>query len=137
VEYEARFAVSEDQCRTGIIYSGPSEDAMPCRGIVRTRSTQSTRECHQWLIHGYHLNEPVKVQYDPNGSEIKIAGEPIWLRFNFDRLVVNAIWVLAFGVVYVFAQHRLEYFKGHSEIKTGTPNPESADPYKLTTIDLA
>src|SRR5581483_4228104 len=41
VEYEVRFAAPENQCRTGIIYTGPSE-TMPCHGIVRTRSTQST-----------------------------------------------------------------------------------------------
>jgi Protein of unknown function (DUF3592) len=95
VEYEVRFAVPEEQCRTGIIYTRPSE-TMPCYGIIRTRSTQSTYRAYDWLMHGYHVNERVKVLYNPNGPEIKIAGESIWLRYNTDRLMLNALWVLVF-----------------------------------------
>jgi len=135
VEYEVRFALPENQCRSGIVHSGPSEEAMPCHGIVRTRSTQSAHESYQWLIHGYHRNEPVKVLYSQNGPDIKIAGESIWLRFNFDRLMVNVLWILAFGVLHAFSQHRLQYFKNHSQ--TEIANPKSEDKYKLTSLDLS
>lgn len=138
VEYEVRFAVPEDQCRTGIIYTGPSE-TMPCRGTVRTRSTQSTYRAYDWLIHGYHVNEPVRVLYNPNGPEIKIAGESIWLRYNTDRLIISALWVLVFSGLYAFARARLEYFRSHPEAETvptqaGGP-PDDSD--KLTDLNLS
>lgn len=138
VEYEVRFALPEDQCRTGIIYTGPTE-TMPCHGIVRTRSTQSTYESYGWLIHGYHMNEPVKVLYNPNGPEIKIAGESIWLRYNTDRLMGNTLWVLLFFGVYGFAQRRLSYFRSHPEAATETPQPGSPaeDKNRLTDLDLS
>jgi hypothetical protein len=136
VEYEVRFAIPPDQCRTGIIYTGPSA-TMPCHGIIRTRSTQSTYRAYDWLIHGYHVNERVKVLYDPNGQEIKIAGESIWLRYNTDRLILNALWVLIFFGLYAFAQRRLEYFKSHPEAESFPPPPASPDDrHKLTDLDL-
>jgi hypothetical protein len=38
VEYELRFAVPADQCKTATVY-GDEHDSMPCWGTVRTRST--------------------------------------------------------------------------------------------------
>ena len=138
VEYEVRFAVSEEHCRTGSIYTGPLE-TMPCHGMIRTRSTQSPYRVYDWLIHGYHVNERVKVLYNPNGPEIKIAGESIWLRYNTDRLILNTLWVLVFSGLYAFAQRRLSYFRSHPEAETvpaqsGSP---ADDRDKLTDLDLS
>jgi hypothetical protein len=132
------FAVPEDQCRTGIIYTGPSE-TMPCHGIIRTRSTQSTYRAYAWLIHGYHVNERVRVLYNPNGPEIKIAGESIWLRYNTDRLMLNALWVLVFFVLYAFAERRLAYFRSHPEAETVSTEPGAPanDKERLTDLDLS
>jgi hypothetical protein len=137
IEYEVRFAVPQDRCMNGISYSGPSGSGTSCSGIVRTRSTQSAHKCYQWLIHGYYPNEPVKVLYNPNGADIKIAGESIWLRFNFDRLTVDVLWVLAFGVLYAFSQHRLHYLENHPETKIAQTDPQSRDKQKLTTLSLS
>jgi hypothetical protein len=138
VEYEVRFAVPESQCRTGIIYTGPSE-TMPCHGIIRTRSTQSTYRSYDWLIHGYHVNERVRVLYNPNGPEVKIAGESIWLRYNTDWLMLNAVWVLVFFELYAFAQRRLVYFRSHPEAETVPTQPGSSadDRDRLTDLDLS
>lgn len=138
VEYEVRFAVPEDQCRTGIVYTGPPE-TMPCHGMIRTRSTQSTFRAYAWLIHGYHVNERVRVLYNPNGPEIKIAGESIWLRYNTDRLMLNAVWVLVCFGFYAFAQRRLAYFRSHPEAETVPTQPSSrADERdRLTDLDLS
>ena len=138
VEYEVRFAVPEDQCRTGMIYAGQSE-TMPCHGIIRTRSTQSTYRTYDWLIHGYHVDERVKVLYNPNGPEIKIAGESIWLRYNTDRLMLNSLWVLVFFGLYAFAQRRLSYFRSHPEAETVPTQPGSPadDRDRLTDLDLS
>ena len=135
VEYEVRFAVPEDQCRTGMIYTGPPE-TMPCRGIIRTRSTQSAYRAYAWLIHGYHVNERVRVLYDPNGPGIKIAGESIWLRYNTDKLILNALWVLVFFGLYVFAQRRLSYFRSHPGAETVPTRPGSSADDKDTLRDL-
>lgn len=138
VEYEVSFAVPEDQCRTGIIYEGPSEILL-CHGIIRTRSTQSTYQAYSWLIHGYHVNERVKVLYNPNGAEIKIAGESILLRYNVDRLILSVLWVLVFSGLYASAQRRLAYFRSHPEgEKVPTQAPSLGDDkYKLTDLDLS
>lgn len=138
VEYEVRFAVPEDQCRTGIIYTGPSE-TMPCHGMIRTRSTQSTYRAYGWLVRGYHVNERVKVLYNPHGPEIKIAAESIWLRYNTDRLILNALWVLVFSGLYAFARHRLSYFRSHPEAETEPIQPGSPadDRDRLTELDLS
>jgi len=117
VEYEVSFAVPAGQCRTGLIQEGPSE-TMPCRGIVKTRSTQSTSDAFQWLLHGYHLNQPVKVLWDPEGTsrtDIKIVDEPIWLWYNLDRLALSLTWVLGFSALYAFSHNRLAYLKSHPE----------------------
>ena len=138
VQYEVRFAVSEDRCRTGIIYTGPSE-TMPCHGMIRTRSTQSTSRAYDWLIHGYHVSERVKVLYNPSGPDIKIAGESIWLRYNTDRLMLNALWVLVFFGLHAFAQRRLEYFRSHPEAETVSTQPgcPADDRDRLTDLDLS
>lgn len=135
VEYEVRFAAPEDQCRTGIIYTGPPE-TMPCHGIIRTRTTQSTYRAYAWLIHGYHVNERVRVLYNPNGPEIKIADESIWLRYNTDRLMLNAVWVLVFFGLYTFAKRRLAYFRSHPEAETVPTQPGSPADDKDTLRDL-
>jgi Protein of unknown function (DUF3592) len=137
-EYEVRFAVPEGQCRTGMVYTGPSE-TMPCHGIIRTRSTQSTYQAHDWLIHGYHVSERVKVLYNPNGPEIKIAGQPIWLRYNTNRLILNGLWVLVFSGLYAVARRRLAYFRSHPEAETAPTRPGSPadDRDRLTDLDLS
>lgn len=104
VEYEVRFAVPSERCRTGVIADGTSP-LMPCRGIVRTRSTQSSAEAFQWLLHGYHVNQRVQVLWDPGATsraDVKIVGEPLSLWFNLDRLALAVLWVLGFGALFVF-----------------------------------
>jgi len=117
---------------------GPSE-TMPCQGIIRTRSTQSTDRVYDWLIRGYHVNDQVRVLYNPNGPEIKIAGESIWLRYNTDRLMLNGVWVLVFFGLYIVAQRRLWYFRSHPEAETMPTQPGSPadDRDGLTDLDLS
>src|SRR5438445_13765832 len=74
VEYEVRFAVPADQCKTGTV-SADEQGSMPCRGIVRTRSTSSPYAVYDWLSHGYQRNSHVQILHDPNGPDVKIAGE--------------------------------------------------------------
>jgi hypothetical protein len=117
VEYEVRFAVPAERCRTGVIFEGPSR-TMPCGGVVKTRSTQSTAEVFQWFLHGYQVNQRVKVLWDPAGtgsSDIKIVGEPLWLWYNLDRLALDVLWVLGFGALWLFSHSRLAYFTAAAE----------------------
>lgn len=140
VEYEVGFALPKEQCRTGIVYEGPAE-SRPCHGIVKTRSTQSTAEVFQWLLHGYHVHEPVKVLWDPAGTrstDIKLAGQSIWLRYNTDRLVLSLLWVMTFGGLYAFSRSRLEYFQNHSEEEVWPQAAEqgSKSDEQLTSLDI-
>lgn len=118
IEYEVAFALPAQQCRTGMVYDEPQED-MPCHGVVRTRSTQSTSRVFDWFLHGYHANQQIEVLWDPAGTrstDIKIVGQSIWLRYNTDRLVLSLVWVLIFGALYVFSHIRQQYFETHREL---------------------
>lgn len=142
IEYEVRFALPPERCRTGIIYEGPSE-SMPCHGIVQTRSTQSTAEVFQWFLHGFHVNEPVKVLWNPEATastDVKIAEESIWVRYNFGRLIFSLLWVLGFGTVYLFSRRELLYparrdeDEGQGQQAYVRDRPDSND--QLTDLDL-
>ena len=142
IEYEVRFALPPERCRTGIIYEGPSE-SMPCHGIVQTRSRQSTAEVFQWFLHGFHVNEPVKVLWNPEGTastDVKIAEESIWVRYNFGRLIFSLLWVLGFGTVYLFSRRELLYparrdeDEGQGQQAYVRDRPDSND--QLTDLDL-
>ena len=77
--------------------------------------------------------------YNPNGPEIKIAGESIWLRYNTDRLMISALWVLVFSGLYALARGRLAYFGSHPEdetVPTQASGP-SNDRDKLTDLNLS
>jgi hypothetical protein len=108
VEYEVRFAVPPERCPTGMISEGVAE-LMPCRAVVRTRSTQSSSELFQWFLHGYQVNQRVRVLWDPDAhgrADVKIVGEPLWLWYNLDTLALSMVWVLGFGVLFVFLRRR-------------------------------
>lgn len=53
---------------------------MTCHSLVKTRSTPSTAEVFQWFVHGYQVNQRVRVLWDPEASgrsDVKIVGEPL------------------------------------------------------------
>jgi hypothetical protein len=141
VEYEVRFALPAERCRTGMIYEGPSEK-MPCHGIVRTRSTQSSSETFAWFLHGYQIDQQVKVLWNPIGTtntDIKIVDQSFWLRYNFARLLVSILWVLGSATCYVFCQRQLAYFANYPEEQDfeqeSTVISKNAD--ELTKLDLS
>jgi hypothetical protein len=39
----------------------------------------------------------VYVLYDPQGPDIKIAGEPLWLRYPWDAMLAMVIWIVFSG----------------------------------------
>lgn len=106
VEYEVRFAVPADRCRTGTV-SGTIDDPMPCLATIRTRSTQSPAVVYRWLNRGYRPNAPVTVLYQPDGPGVKIAGEPVWLRYPWDSIGLLSIWLPLFLVLHAIVQHRM------------------------------
>lgn len=144
VEYEVRFAVPAERCRTGMIY-GDSSGPMPCYGVVQTRSTQSTAEVYDWYQHGFHVNESVRVFWNPAGTasnEIKIADEPIWIRYNFGRLIFNLIWVIGFGSLYIFCRRQLAYFASRDQegglgVRAPVPSDSARENSQLTDLDLS
>jgi hypothetical protein len=136
VEYEVRFALVEDQCRTGLVYGGPPS-SLPCVGTVRTRSTRSPYAAWQWLNHGYARNAPVKVLHNPSGPKIKIAGSSIWLFYPWPQTVTTFMWVIGFYGFHGFLQRRLEYLRSHPEAETTPPQGPEPDKYKLTSLDLS
>jgi hypothetical protein len=105
VQYVVRFVVPAGQCRTGVTEPGESGQTA-CIGTVRTRSTQSSSTAGAWMKESFH-ERAVKVRYDPDGSDIKIEGESVWLRYPWDSIGVVAIWLFTFGYGFTLARRRL------------------------------
>jgi hypothetical protein len=104
VEYGVRFAVPPAQCKTGVTQGGDAALTV-CVGTVRTRSTQFTSAAGTWMRDSVR-DTSVQVLYDPNGPDIKIVGESLWLRYQWDTFIVMAVWVVVFAVGFSIAQRR-------------------------------
>jgi hypothetical protein len=105
IQFDVRFVVPAEQCRTGRA-DGSERSLGACIGTVRTRSTQSAYTAGGWMRETFH-QRAVEVLYDPAGSEIKIAGEPIWLRYQWDTIGVLTVWLVVFGGGFAVSQRRL------------------------------
>jgi hypothetical protein len=134
VEYEVRFAVPADQCKTGTVSA--DEDSMPCWGIVRTRSTSSPYTVYDWLIHGYPKNSHVQILHDPNGPDVKIAGESAWLVYRWDKIFLMSGWSAFFLTFHTIVQRRLEYLETLPEDYDAFPSRPSPQPGADDLIDL-
>ena len=110
VQFDVRYLVPAGRCRTGGAKdSGPG--LIACTGTVRTRSTQSASTAGRWMRDTFQLRA-VDVLYDPEGSEIKIAGEPVWLRYQWDAIGALVIWFVVFGGIFAVSQRRLSLGSG-------------------------
>ena len=100
VEYTVHFDVPPAQCRTGIT-AGSNAPLTVCVGTVRTRSTLSSSTAGTWMRDAFR-DRSVHVLYDPDGRDIKIAGEPLWLRYSVgcdagDRGLDRPLWYCPVG----------------------------------------
>jgi hypothetical protein len=129
LEYEVRFAVPVDQCRTGAIYG--EQDPMPCAGTVRTRSSDSPYTVYQWLIHGHALHSRVQVLHDPNGPGIRIAGESAWLIYRWDKILTLTGVLAFFFIAHAVVQRRLQYLETLPENCTAAPQTGPDGPIDL------
>jgi hypothetical protein len=105
VQYVVHFAVPPGQCRTGVT-DGNEGGVTVCVGTVRTRSTQSTYTAGRWMRESFPKRS-VQVLYDPAGPGIKLADEPVWLRYQWDSRSVLAVWLLASACGLVVVRRRL------------------------------
>lgn len=135
LEYEVRFAVAADQCKTGTI-SADKQDPMPCWGIVRTRSTSSPNAVYDWLIHGHARNSHVQILHDPNGPGVEIAGESAWLVYRWDKILLMAGWLVFFLTFHTVVQRRLEYLETLPEDYGASLPPSSPKSGPDDVIDL-
>jgi uncharacterized protein DUF3592 len=129
LEYEVRFAVPVDQCRTGTMYG--EQDPMPCAGVVRTRSSDSPYTVYQWLTHGHALNARVQVLHEPNGPGVKIAGESAWLVYRWDKIFTLGGLLAFFFVAHAVGQRRLEYLETLPASYTAPPQTGPDGPIDL------
>lgn len=136
MEYEVRFAVSEDQCRTGAFYGGPGM-SMPCAGKVRTRSTRSQQQIWQWMRAPSISGHSVTVLHNPNGPEIKIAGSSVWIFYPWTNSVLAFVLVIGFSILHAFLQRRLKYLESHPETQTSPAETRPPDENELTSLDLS
>jgi hypothetical protein len=105
VRYGLRFTVPVGQCKTGLM-EGSDDGLTTCIGSVNTRTTLATSTAGVWMRESVR-STAVQVLYDPNGWEIKIVGEPLWLRYQWDTIAVLTVWVLACGAGVIVAHRRL------------------------------
>jgi hypothetical protein len=133
IEYEIRFAVPAAQCRTGAIY-GDEREPLPCWGIVRTRSTESPGTAYEWLKR-HPLNSPVGILHEPNGPNIKIAGEPFWLVYPIKGILVMSVWVAVCLTFLNMTQRRLQFLETLPDDYDASP-PSSPPPRPDDLIDM-
>jgi hypothetical protein len=104
VEYVVRVVVPSGQCRTAVT-DGVEGGLRTCVGTVRTRSTNSTFTAGTWVRESFH-DRSVQVLYDPDGPDIKIVGESPWLRYNWEGIATNVVWLVVFGTGLSIARRR-------------------------------
>ena len=109
VEYEVRFAVRADQCLTGTIY-GDEREPLPCWGIVRTRSTDSSATANAWLERR-RLNSPVGILHDPTGPDVKMVVESAWLVYPVKGILTMSAWMAFFLTFLNITQRRLQFLE--------------------------
>jgi hypothetical protein len=105
VEFVVHFAVPPSECKTGVTGGGDGRLAV-CVGTVRTRSTQSATTAGNWMREAFH-DRSVSVRYEPDGPDIKIAGEPLSLRYPWDAMLAIAVWIFLFGTALSVARRRV------------------------------
>jgi hypothetical protein len=133
VEYEIRFAVPADECLTGTIY-GDEREPLPCWGIVRTRSTDSSATANAWLER-HRLNSAVGVLHDPTGPDVKIVGESPWLVYPVKGISIMSAWMAFFLTFLNITQRRLQFLETLPEDYDASP-PSSQPPGPNDLIDL-
>jgi hypothetical protein len=133
IEYEVRFAVPAAQCLTGTI-SVDEREPLPCWGIVRTDSRGSPATAYQWLKR-HPLNSAVGILYDPNGPNIKIAGEPFWLVYPVKEILVMSGWMAFFLAFLTITQRRLQFLETLPDDYDASP-PASKPPRPDDLIDM-
>jgi hypothetical protein len=104
VEYVVRFVVPPGQCRTGVT-DGSEGGLTTCVGTVRTRTTNSTFTAGTWVRASFH-DRSVQVLYDPHSPDIKLVGESPWLRYPWEGIAANAVWLVVFGTGLAIARRR-------------------------------
>jgi hypothetical protein len=134
IEYEVRFGVPASQCLTGTI-SGDEREPLPCWGIARTRSTDSSATANKWLMR-HPLNSAVEILHDPNGPKIKIAGEPFWLVYPIKEILVMSGWMAFFLTFLNITQRRLQFLETLPDDYDASPPPPSQPPGPNDLIDL-
>jgi len=134
VEYEVRFAVPTDQCLTGTIY-GDEREPLPCSGIVRTRSTDSSATANAWLER-HRLNSAVGVLHDPTGPDVKIVGESPLLVYPVKRILTMSAWMAFFLTFLNITQRRMQFLETLPEDYDASPPPSSQPPGPNDLIDL-
>jgi hypothetical protein len=60
----------------------------------------------------------VHVLYDPSGPDIKIADEPLWLRYPWDAMLAIVIWILLFGAALSVARRRVRIVEQREQAST-------------------
>ena len=134
VEYGVRFAVPADECLTGTIY-GDEREPLPCWGIVRTRSTDSSATANAWLER-HRLNSAVGVLHDPTGPYVKIVGESPWLVYPVKGILTMSAWMAFFLTFLNITQRRLQFLETLPEDYDASPPPSSHPPGPNDLIDL-
>lgn len=134
VEYDVRFGVPASQCLTGTIY-GDEQDAMPCWGMARTRSTDSWATANAWLAR-HPLNSVLEILHDPNGPNIKIVGEPSCVVYPWTGILGMSGWTAFFLTFLNMTHRRLQFLETLPEDYDASPPPSSQAQGPNDLIDL-
>jgi hypothetical protein len=78
----------------------------------------------------------VQVLHDPNGPDVKIAGESAWLVYRWDKIFLMCGWLAFFLTLHTIVQRRLEYLETLPEDYDASRSQSSPQPGPDDLIDL-
>jgi quinol-cytochrome oxidoreductase complex cytochrome b subunit len=81
------------------------------------------------------LNSAVGILHDPNGPNIKIAGEPFWLFYPIKGILGISGWMAFFLAFLNITQRRLQFLETLPDDYDASP-PSSPSPRPDDLIDM-
>ncbi len=106
MECEVRFEVPVDQCVTGMT-AAEIREPYPCHGTIRSPSTTAQGTTFGWTNPQFLLT-PKRILHNPNGPEVKLAEEPVWLAYDLPNVLMMSCWMIVCLVFLAMIQWRIK-----------------------------
>ena len=105
MQCEVRFEVPIDQCLTGTT-AADNQQPYPCYGTIISPSTTEYGMTYGWTNPQF-LSTPKRILHDPQGPDVKLADEPVWLAYDLPNVLMMSAWIIAAVLFLAAVQWRI------------------------------